>query len=259
MHPRRPTAYPVWSPLLLLLLILPALIALFYFDLARQAFERLGLSPGSAILMLSASLLGSIVNIPVSRRKVVLTDPAVLRLPSLLRWLLPVLHFYPPTVAEQVLAINVGGAVVPVVFSIYLCSLPGTSIPAALGAIAIVAAVAKLLARPQPQVGIILPSFIPPLVAAIAAHVLTLAVGGGADPAPVAYIGGTLGTLIGADLLNLPAILRGELTGLDAVPAEQAGPYISQLPAQQHLMLSIGGAGVFDGIFLTGIVAPLLA
>jgi uncharacterized membrane protein len=54
--------------------------------------------------------------------------------------------------------------------------------------------------------------------------------------APVAYIGGTLGTLIGADLLNLPAVRR--------------------MPA---LMLSIGGAGVFDGVFLVGIIAVLVA
>jgi uncharacterized membrane protein len=45
-----------------------------------------------------------------------------------------------------------------------------------------------------------------------------------------------LGTLIGADILNLPKV-----QGL-AVP-----------------VASIGGAGTFDGIFLTGIIAVLLA
>jgi uncharacterized membrane protein len=45
-----------------------------------------------------------------------------------------------------------------------------------------------------------------------------------------------LGTLIGADLLNLGIV--------------------SQLEAP---MLSIGGAGTFDGVFLTGILAVLLA
>jgi uncharacterized membrane protein len=54
--------------------------------------------------------------------------------------------------------------------------------------------------------------------------------------APLAYIAGSLGTLIGADLLNLGRI--GEL-----------GAPIA----------SIGGAGTFDGIFLTGIAAVLLA
>jgi uncharacterized membrane protein len=63
----------------------------------------------------------------------------------------------------------------------------------------------------------------------------------------VAYIAGTLGTLIGADLLNLPAILRGSL--LPTAPGETPSRVVS----------SIGGAGVFDGIFLTGILAPFLA
>ncbi len=53
---------------------------------------------------------------------------------------------------------------------------------------------------------------------------------------PLAYISGSLGTLIGADLLNLD-----KLQGLGAPIA------------------SIGGAGTFDGIFLTGIVAVLVA
>ena len=54
--------------------------------------------------------------------------------------------------------------------------------------------------------------------------------------APLAYIGGSMGTLIGADLSNLDKI-----GGLGAPVA------------------SIGGAGTFDGIFLTGILAVLLA
>jgi uncharacterized membrane protein len=51
-----------------------------------------------------------------------------------------------------------------------------------------------------------------------------------------AYIAGSLGTLIGADLLNLDKV-----RGLGAP------------------VVSIGGAGTFDGIFLAGIVAVLLA
>jgi uncharacterized membrane protein len=57
------------------------------------------------------------------------------------------------------------------------------------------------------------------------------------DSAPIiAYISGTLGTLIGADILNLKKI--------------------SQLGAP---VASIGGAGTFDGIFLTGILAVLFS
>jgi len=98
-------------------------------------------------------------------------------------------------------------------------------------ALAIVTYVVYRLARPVPGVGIATPMFIPPLVAALAALLI--------NPhwaAPTAYVAGTLGTLLGADLLHLD-----DLKHLNAPVA------------------SIGGAGTFDGIFLTGILAVLLA
>jgi uncharacterized membrane protein len=79
--------------------------------------------------------------------------------------------------------------------------------------------------------GIALPIFVPVAVTAVVALLLSYA-----NAAPLAYISGSLGTLIGADLLNLP-----EVNGLGAPVA------------------SIGGAGTFDGIFLIGILAVLLA
>ena len=102
-----------------------------------------------------------------------------------------------------------------------------------LGLIAIVAVtvVCHILAKPVPGLGIALPVFVPPASAAIIALLLSRRYA-----APLAYIGGSLGTLIGADLLNL-----GKVQGLGAPVA------------------SIGGAGTFDGIFLTGILAVLLA
>jgi uncharacterized membrane protein len=80
-------------------------------------------------------------------------------------------------------------------------------------------------------VGIAVPTFIPPLVAAGVALLLNRE-----KAAPLAFVSGTLGTLIGADLLNL-----GRIADLGAPVA------------------SIGGAGTFDGVFLTGIIAVLLA
>ena len=73
--------------------------------------------------------------------------------------------------------------------------------------------------------------FGPPIIAALCGYLL-----GGHHADAVAYVSGVLGTLIGADLLNL-----SKIKGLGAPVA------------------SIGGAGTFDGIFLTGIVAVLLA
>ena len=96
-------------------------------------------------------------------------------------------------------------------------------------ATAIMAVVAKLSARIIPGRGIVMPMFIPPILSALVAVLLAREFA-----APVAYIAGTLGTLIGADLLNLNRIQR--------------------FPG----IVSIGGAGLFDGIFLVGIVAVFL-
>ena len=91
------------------------------------------------------------------------------------------------------------------------------------------AIVTKLLARPMPGVGIVLPMFILPILAAAFALILVQQFA-----APCAYIAGTLGNLFGADILNLHTFrnLQGNA--------------------------SIGGAGVFDGIFVVGIVSVLL-
>jgi uncharacterized membrane protein len=64
-----------------------------------------------------------------------------------------------------------------------------------------VAAVVHWLATPVPGVGIAVPTFIPPLVATATAWGLQRR-----SAPPLAYIVGSLGTLIGADLLNLGQI-----------------------------------------------------
>jgi uncharacterized membrane protein len=185
-------------------------------------------------------------------------------LSPLRRWLLPFVHHNPPAVVEEILAVNVGGAVVPVVFSTYLFTLPTTPTAVTLNAIAVVALVACLLARPVPGRGVTLPTFVPPLVAAVVARGLVMLVGAPiASAAPVAYIAGTLGTLIGADLLNLPRVLGGALLEEDRATAVEdrspVDPEWHTRPDRQRFIVCIGGAGVFDGIFLTSIFAPLLA
>ena len=137
---------------------------------------------------------------------------------------------------STILAINVGGAVVPVLVSLYVMMVqPAAIVPAAVG-VAIVAMVVHRFARPVPGMGIATPMFIPPIVAALTALVLTGMMTGGAHVDAVAFVSGVLGTLIGADLMNL-----------------------NRLRALGAPVASIGGAGTFDGVFLTGIVAVLLA
>jgi uncharacterized membrane protein len=129
-----------------------------------------------------------------------------------------------------VIAVNVGGAVIPTLMSIYLLAKRELWVKGLI-ATAIVALIIHWMAYPVSGLGIAVPVFVPVVVTAIVAMLLSRE-----DAAPLAYIAGSLGTLIGADLTNLDKV-----RGLGAPVA------------------SIGGAGTFDGIFLTGILAVLLA
>jgi len=213
-------------------LILGFLFVLLEIGVMKHAFLMVGLPPEIAFLALFVSLIGSYINIPLTKIASGPTYPQEIVDSFGVRYRLPMRYAGTTTT----LAINVGGALVPVFISIYVLLIqPGAILPAAIG-VAIVAMVVNRFARPIPGLGIATPMFIPPIVAALVALALTGLLGGGTHVDAVAYVSGVLGTLIGADLMNL-----GKLGDLGAPVA------------------SIGGAGTFDGVFLTGIVAVLLA
>jgi len=110
--------------------------------------------------------------------------------------------------------------------------------------VGIVAIITYEAAAAIPGEGIVLPVWLSPLLAALVG--LFLARGFRRAPA-IAYISGTLGTLVGADLLSL--LTPGVLPALSPLELHHFRP----------LVLSIGGAGIFDGIFLTGVIAVILA
>jgi uncharacterized membrane protein len=256
-----PTRHHTWMPLVLMFIVVPAIILLLFFGITAS-FHSLGLTRDQALLLLLASVLGSAVNIPLSRRRIQLADPTMAQWSPMAQWVIAMFHYYPPAVVEQIVAVNVGGALVPLFFSAYLLTRSATPVLDAVIATVAVLIVAKLLARPVPGVGITVPGFVPPIVAAVVAYgLVTYAPGPLAAPhhaAPVAYIAGTLGTLIGADLLNLPTVLRG---GLLAVGPQRFwwGRPPARVSPDKPRILSIGGAGVFDGVFLTGVIAAFLA
>ena len=218
-----PLAPPFFFILVGLFLILLLLIQL---GALRYAYMRLGLSSRGALLLLFGSLIGSYFNIPIAQlpgqRAVGGQEVYYFGM----RYVVPVVAEWPGTI----IAVNVGGAVIPTVMSVYLLVRNQLWLPAAL-ATAGVAIVCYLLSDPIPGLGIAEPVFVPAVTTAIIALLLSRE-----NAAPLAYIGGSLGTLLGADLLNL-----GAIQGLGAPVA------------------SIGGAGTFDGIFLIGIVAVLIA
>ena len=140
-------------------------------------------------------------------------------------------YVIPPVEVERrtLIAVNVGGAVIPVLISGYLFTKVG--LPDLLLAIFLMTIFIHMMARPVLGLGIAVPALLPPIMAAL----LALIISPGQAPI-IAYISGTLGSLIGADLLNL-----------------------NKIPDLRTPVASIGGAGTFDGIFLTGIISVLLA
>jgi uncharacterized membrane protein len=227
MRPSSMHYFPLaWPFILALFAILIFVVILVELEILRHAYERMGIPPRYVLAVLLLSLLGSAINIPVAEfpPEKVLSGAEVDFYG--VREVIPVVREWPGTI----LAVNVGGALIPVILSLYLVIKNKLYLRGVL-AVGVVTLVTHILARPVRGVGISLPIFIPPIVAAFAAMVL-----GWRQAAPLAYIAGSLGTLIGADLLNIYNV-----QGLGAPVA------------------SIGGAGTFDGIFLTGIVAVLLS
>ncbi|MBS0243349.1 MAG: DUF1614 domain-containing protein, partial [Proteobacteria bacterium] len=184
-----PLGLPFFS---LLAGILAVLILLLQINALRFAYERLGLSSGTALLLLIGSLLGSYFNIPVwsfpERQVVSGQEISVFGTP----YVIPYVVDWPGTV----IAINVGGAVIPICTSLYLLMRNSIWVKGAIGT-ACVAALCYAIARPVPGLGIALPTLLPAGITAIVALFLSRE-----QAAPIAYVAGSLGTLIGADLLN---------------------------------------------------------
>ena len=218
------------SPLRLLLFLLAAafLIAIVQIGLLSIAFDKLGIAPESAYLLLGCTLIGSMINLPLLTLDADPSAPPPRIPPGLEK--LPFFKL-PPFTGKIMVTVNVGGAVVPVVFSLYLAAHNPLNVFHVAAAVGAVALVAGRFSRAIPGIGIGVPVFIAPIAAALIASLL--------DPdhrAPLAYIGGTLGVLIGADLIHLKDIRR------------MGSPFAS-----------IGGGGTLDGVFITGLVAVLLA
>lgn len=222
-----PHFFPL-TPLAMFLLLVLAGVVIAYLEMGvlHYAYEKMGVNRRYVFVFLLLSLLGSSVNIPVAELPAdrVISNQEILAFG--MWYVIPLVREWPRTV----LAVNLGGAVIPTFLSLYLVWKNRIFVKTLLG-VAIVTLVVHGFAYPVEGAGITVPIFIPPFVAAGAAMLLTR------QSAPaLAYVSGSLGVLIGADLLNLDKI-----QGLGAPVA------------------SIGGAGTFDGIFLTGILAVLLA
>ena len=222
-----------FSPLGILFFIFLVFIAIFLFifihiGLITIAFERLGLSEFQAFSFLLISLLGSNINFPIKRIK----GPPVSPPQDVVRFFgVPYRIPEPASSGDTIIAINLGGAIVPFILSCYLMAQWKMFFEPLLATL-VVAVVTYKFARPVPGIGIAVPVFVPPIIAAL----IALFSGQSLHAPALAYIAATMGTLLGADIFHLNDIKK--------IRAPVA---------------SIGGAGTFDGIFLAGIIAVILA
>jgi uncharacterized membrane protein len=217
------------------------ILSLFFIQAAGFAFIQLGIPPWLAMLIIPGSLIGSLVNIPLYTIE---SDPTQCTEDSHIQYYgVSYQVFQPECPGETQISINLGGAVIPIAVSAFLVfdnllPLGADFTPALLQftiSIIVVTLIVHRVARIEPNVGILTPGFLPALVAVFVTIALATLMPGTANGYAIAYVSGTLGTLLGADILNL-----GRLSQLRTGRA------------------SIGGAGTFDGVFLTGILAVFL-
>jgi uncharacterized membrane protein len=220
-----------------LVLFTTCLLPFMLVDLGMQALANLHLSFQAAMLVLVSILLGSAINIPIKRRPLD-SEVVVPVFEPLGGWMS--FPRFQRVRQEQVVAVNVGGCIVPVLLAVWLSRFivagGATVIAVALIGMAVNTALCYTSARPVPKIGIALPFFLPALVALT---VTWLGLPGPRDQpyhAPVAFVIGISGPLLGADLLHWK-----DFTKISAGS------------------VSIGGAGTWDGIVLSGLIAALFA
>jgi len=210
-----------------LVLLLPFVLA----NAMLAALGKLGLGPTGSLLAALAIFLGSTINVPVIR---VEQTETVEYVPNRLLGLHRLLSRPLQRRSYTVIAVNVGGCLIPTALAGYqgarLAVQAPSVLPAAVAALLINVALCHYVAQPVKNKGITMPPLVPAGAAAICGLVLAPE-----WAPPVAFMAGVLGPLIGADFLHL-----------DDIAEIGTG------------MASIGGAGTFDGIVLSGLVATLL-
>jgi len=210
---------------ILLFAALALLVTFIQIGVLTVAFEKLDLSTDSAYLLFITILAGSLINLPLFSMKS--EPPNLEEIPPQLREL----YRSMPYTGKTLVMANVGGCVVPAAFCLYLLAHHPLNIFYVVLAVAAVTVLSFKASRSVPGIGLGMPILLAPVLAALVSVALDPA-----NAAPMAFISGTLGVLIGADLLHLNDIRK------------MGTPFAS-----------IGGAGSFDGIFISGIVAVLLA
>jgi uncharacterized membrane protein len=175
---------PVTTPTLGIFAILPImLLAFIEVGVVQTAYQRLGISPRVVTLLLLAMILGSYVNVPIAT----ISAPRLIQNQVISFWGIP--YVVPQIPHRTEIAINVGGAFIPIIVSIYILGRFGDCLRAAIATL-IVALVVCCTSRVVPGVGVAVPTLAPGVVAAVAAYLVRRR---GSPAVMIAYVAGTLG------------------------------------------------------------------
>ncbi len=210
-----------------LLVISPLLLFIFL------VLVSIGIQPLLALTLTLGSLLTSYVNIMIAEVTYYMPFAPFTDL----------IKFFPiPIIIQRIdklfLEVNVGGAIIPIVISIYLITeylmKNVVVIVAFMASLAISSLIIWQSSRIIPNIGITLPTSLPVLLTLIFTLIATTLLH--ANPLAFSYSLGSLSTLLGADILNMRRVIR-----------------------TMRGYVSIGGAGVFDGIYITSLMSLILA
>lgn len=232
--------------ILSLMIFMGCLLPLMFVDLAETALTNLHLSPQAAIMVLIGMIFGSLINFPISRFPLDQEVNVPLFESASGFNLMPKMQRLRQ---EAVIAINLGGCIIPVLLAIWLSRfiIAGGLVPILVTLVGMCfnTAICYRASRLIPGRGIAIPVLIPPLAAVIATWCgfgiigpITGNLGVDFQPlySPVAFVIGISGPLLGADLMHW-----------------------NDFKKLQAPSISIGGAGTWDGIVLSGMIASLLA
>jgi len=217
---------PLLLPIFIFIVLIPFLAILFLFGASTAISDVLGLSVKDGIVIMFLVVIGSFINIPLIEREGRMVETRY----SFLGFIYTVRRK-----SKMVIAVNLGGCIIPVLMSLKILFTVKLDVFAF--AFILTSAVIYFSAKPVPGVGIAVPMLIPPLASALFSYMaVTVFSAPSAEIPRIAFTAGVLGALFGADILHLKDI-------------EKIGSGV----------VSIGGAGTFDGIFLTGIFSVFIA
>src|SRR5947199_7073981 len=100
----------------ILVVLFAGLFILIQLHILSYAYMRLGVGPGVALVLLFGSLIGSYFNIPITTLHASPVKSGQIVEFFGMRYIVPVVMSWPGTV----LAVNVGGAIIPALMSTYL-------------------------------------------------------------------------------------------------------------------------------------------